>query len=228
MANLYHVLNRGVDGRDIFMDEQDRFRFIHDLYELNDQDVVNTTFHIFSRSNDLRGRKVVDIEKKPRKLLVDIHAFAMMPNHYHLMLSAKVDGGISKFLNKLNMGYVKYFNYKNKRKGTLFQGRTKKILISDESHFVHLPYYIHLNPLDLNSPEWRERKLVDHKKALIFLEKYRWSSHMDYVGIKNFPSVTNRELLLDYFGGSEGYKNAIYNWLKNIKEEQLEEFKSYD
>ena len=51
---------------------------------------------------------------------------------------------------------------------------------------------------------------------------------MDYVGIKNFPSVTNREFLLDYFGGGEGYKNAIYNWLKNIKEEQLEKFKYYD
>lgn len=228
MTNLYHVLNRGIDGRDIFIDEQDRFRFIHDLYELNNKDVVNTTFHLFSKSNDLRSRKIIAIEKQPRKLLVDIHVFAMMSNHYHLMLSAKVDGGISKFLNKLNMGYVKYFNYKYKRRGTLFQGRTKKILISDESHFIHLPYYIHLNPLDLNSPEWRERKLLDYKKAVNFLEKYRWSSHMDYVGIKNFPSVINQKFLLDFFNGQDGYKNNIYSWLKNIKEEQLEEFKYYD
>jgi len=225
MANLFHVLNRGVDKRNIFLDKQDHFRFIHDLYELNNQDVVNTTFRVFGKMNDLRGRTINIEDKKPRKLLVDIHAFAMMPNHYHLLLSPKIEGGISKFMNKLNMGYVKYFNQKYKRQGTLFQGRSKKILIEDESHFIHLPYYIHLNPLDMHSPEWRDRELKDLKSAIKYLENYRWSSHMDYAGIKNFPSVTNRDFLLRYFGGVKDYKNYIYCWLKSITQEQLEDLK---
>lgn len=215
MANIFHVLNRGVDGRDIFLDDQDRFRFIHDLYELNNQDLANNSFYIFNRSNDLGGRKL-EKRKTSRKLLVDIHAFTIMPNHFHLLLSPKVDNGISRFIQKVNAGYVKYFNQKYRRQGTLFQGRTKKILISDESHFVHLPYYVHLNPLDLFAPEWRERELKDLKKTIKFLMSYRWSSHLDYLGIKNFPSVTSRDFLLEYFGGNEGYKNSIYNWLRNL------------
>lgn len=221
MANIFHVLNRGVDKREIFLDKQDYFRFIHDLYELNNQELANNNFRVFDKMNDLRGRSLED--KKPRKLLVHIHAFALMPNHFHLLLSPKTDNGISRFMQKVNVGYVKYFNQKYEREGTLLQGRTKKILISDESHFIHLPYYIHLNPLDLFAPEWRERKLKDLKGAIKFLENYRWSSHLDYLGIKNFPSVTNRDFLLKYFGDENAYKQLIKDWLKDLEVENFKE-----
>ena len=57
------------------------------------------------------------------------------------------------------MGYAKYFNEKYKRSGALFQGKYKSVMVKKESHFIYLLYYIHLNPLDLNSPEWRMGKL---------------------------------------------------------------------
>jgi putative transposase len=160
------------------------------------------------------GRKS---ERNPRKLLVDIYAFCLMPNHYHLLLSPRTEGAITKFMKKINIGYAKYFNQKYERKGTLFEGRYKSVNIKDESHFVHIPYYIHLNPLDLAAPEWRERKLKNYKEATRFLEKYRWSSHLDYLGKKNFPSVTNRELLMKFFGGPKEYEKSIKQWLKDIE-----------
>lgn len=226
MKEIYHVLNRGVDKRKIFLDNQDYFRFIHDLFEFNDEDRVNTTFYYFNKSNDIASRKIdLKKERKSRKLLVDIHAFVLMPNHYHILLSSRKEAGISKFIKKLNMGYAKYFNQKYERKGALFEGRYKFILVKDDAHFIHLPFYIHLNPLDLSFSGWREREIKNYEKSINFLENYRWSSHLDYLGKKNFPSVINKKLLLDFFEGEDGYKKSIYEWLKNLDTEEIEELK---
>lgn len=211
--DFYHTLNRGVDKRQIFMDKQDHLRFIHNLYELNNEDRVETTFHSFKEDPSL-----TDIaSRKQRKMLVDIHAFCLMPNHYHLFLSPKVAGGIHKFMAKINIGYAKYFNKKYQRVGTLFQGRYKQILVTDETHFLHLPFYIHFNPLDLSHPEWRENKISNPEKALEFLRSYRWSSHLDYLGIKNFPSVLSMEFLVDILGKDDDYKKLVSNYMKDIQ-----------
>jgi putative transposase len=144
-----------------------------------------------------------------------------MPNHYHLLLVPKIKNGISKFMKKVDMGYAKYFNQKYDRKGTLFERRYKSIQVTEESHFIHLPYYLHCNPLDLIQPEWREGKLSNYKKAIQFLESYRWSSHLDYLGKRNFSSVTKRDFLLNFFEGETGYREALYEWLKN-KDKEIE------
>lgn len=222
MTEIYHILNRGVDKRKIFLDNKDYFRFIHNLFEFNDQNPVNNNFYAFSQINDIASRY---IERKPRKLLVEILAFCLMPNHYHLLLGPLVENGISRFIKKLDMGYAKYFNNRNKRKGALFEGRYKSILINKQNHFLNLPYYIHLNPLDIKFPEWRERKMKDYNKALGYLDNYRWSSHLDYCGNKNFPSVTSREFLLDVFGGEDKYKQSIQRWLKDMAVNNMGEFK---
>jgi putative transposase len=119
------------------------------------------------------------------------------------------------------MGYAKYFNIKNDRKGVLFESRYKSILIENENHFMYLPHYIHLNPLDLHMPEWREGKLRNAAGAINFLENYRWSSFPDYIGQKNFPSVTNRSFLLDVFGGVEKYKARVTEFLNDLNLEEI-------
>lgn len=221
---FYHILSRGVDKRKIFLDEEDYFRGIHDLFEFNDIESVNNLTYFFRKEyKDVRHPYIRLEEKKRRKLLVKIHAFCLMPNHYHLFLSAVVENGISLFMKKFNGGYAHYFNEKYERKGTLFEGRYKKILIETEPHFIYLPYYIHLNPLDLITPEWREKKLNSFNKAVNFLNSYRWSSHLDYSGKKNFPSVTQREFLLEYFGGSERYKSGINGWLRDLSFSNIED-----
>jgi putative transposase len=217
MTEIYHVLSRGVDKRKIFFDEQDSLRFIHDLFEFNDEKPVNNNFYKY---NDVRRRYV---EREPRKLLVKIHAFCLMPNHYHLLLVPNIENGVMSFMKKINGGYAKYFNIKYKRRGTLFEGRYKKILIKDEAHFIHLPYYIHLNPLDIAAPEWRDKRIKNYNKAIKFLESYRWSSHLDYLGKKNFPSVTQRNFLLDFFGGHKRYERSIKSYLKTLDLEDIKD-----
>ncbi len=212
---LYHVLNRGVDKRKIFLDDKDYLRGIHNLFEFNDVTPVNSNLNYFFKKKPMDvGRPY--IKREARKLLVKIYAFCLMPNHYHLLLSEVVENGIPLFMKKFNGGYAKYFNEKYERKGALFEGRYKRIIINNEAHFIHLPYYIHLNPLDLITPEWRERKLNNFTKAMRFLNSYRWSSHLDYTGKRNFPSVTQRDFLLDFFDSHEQYKHRIAKWLKEL------------
>lgn len=215
--DFYHILNREVDKRNIFLDEKDYLRFIHDLFEFNDEDYVDTGFRNY------RSKNSEPQERKPRKLLVYIHCFVLMPNHYHLLITPIKNNAIPKFMHKLNKGYSRYFNEKYERRGALFESRYKSIRITNEEHFKHLPYYIHLNPLDLIALEWRQRELKDFDQAIEFLENYRWSSHLDYLGKQNFPSVTYRDFFLEYFEGPKGYKNSVYDWLKMFDLQSLKD-----
>jgi putative transposase len=207
---LYHALNRGVEKRTLFLDDKDRLRFVHDLYEFNDsapapefvkyRDFVNP---------DIAGRR-------GRDRVVDIHGWCIMGNHYHLLLSERVENGLSLFLRKLNVGYANYFNERYKRSGTLFQGRTKKIRISNDAHFLHILHYIHLNPLDFlkGSETWRTLEIKNAKDALAHLEAYRWSSYLDYCSKKNFPSVITKELFGDIF---KNYPRVITSYLADLE-----------
>src|SRR3989338_6844368 len=211
-GNIYHVLNRGVDRRKIFMDESDYLRFIHDLFEFNDTKPINNIFYSFKNKHNVIGRRYID----KREFLVEVLAFCLMPNHYHLLIRPRSDDGLTRFIKRLDMGYARYFNEKYDRQGALFEGKYKRIVIVDDAHFIYLPYYIHLNPFDLTMPEWRDGKISDYKKAMNFLEDYRWSSFPDYIGKKNFPSVTQRGFLMDCFGGGERQKRGMINWLKEM------------
>ncbi|TET83798.1 MAG: hypothetical protein E3J36_03100 [Candidatus Nealsonbacteria bacterium] len=214
-GEIFHILNRGVDKRNIFLDDQDYFRFVHNLFEFNDPSPVFNLGYFLNRNQsiDLRSQY---IERKPRKLIIEILAFCLMPNHFHLLIRQKEGGGITKFMRKLGIGYAKYFNQKYQRTGALFQGRYKAVLVNRGAHFIHLPYYIHFNPLDLLIPDWRIGKIKSCKKAIDFLNSYRWSSHLDYLDKKNFPSVTQREFLLKIFGEPKNYKKEVTNWLKEM------------
>ncbi|OGG50062.1 hypothetical protein A2763_04250 [Candidatus Kaiserbacteria bacterium RIFCSPHIGHO2_01_FULL_54_36] len=215
-VELYHLLNRGVDKRQIFLDNQDCARFVQDLYEFNDVPSANNTRRRVPADSpegivvDLVGRT------SERELLVDIHGWCLMGNHYHLLVSERDEGGISKFLMKLNVGYAKYFNERYKRVGTLFQGRTKRVHIERDAHFLYILHYIHLNPLDFlkGAESWRTLEIGSSKKALTHLEKYRWSSYADYCGKKNFPSVITKELFGDVF---KNYERTIRSYMEDIE-----------
>ena len=198
--DIYHLLNRGFEKRSIVKDDNDRFRFVHSLFVFNDINYVDP------------NHRMKKMKARERNRLVDIHAWCLMDNHYHLLASpVNNDAGyISLFMKKLNMGYAKYFNERYERSGYLWQGRYKKLKIEKDSHFLHTPHYIHLNPLDYSMSEWREGKISNFKKATALLSTYRWSSYLDYLGKDNFNSVINRELLDDVFGTAE-------QMLRNLK-----------
>lgn len=222
-GEIYHIYNRGTDGRKVFLEDADYFRFIHDLFEFNNDGPIINLNRRFSKENKSAAIGNPSVNRKKRKLLVDILIFCLIPNHFHLMVRQRIENGISKFMQKLGTGYTNYFNTKFERKGVLFQGKYKVKLVATDEHFMYLPHYIHLNPLDLVGIKWREGSVENPKEAVKFLESYRWSSYQDYIGKKNFPSVTQRGFLLDVFGGIKGYNQSILEWLTRIDLDKLEE-----
>jgi len=213
---LYHVLNRGIDGRTLFLDSQDYARFVHELYEFNDTRPADNLHRLFNpKMKDLGGLSFL----REREQLVEIHGWCLMKNHYHLLISELIEGGLIKFMTKVNVGYAKYYNERYNRHGHLFQGKTKKILIGHEAHFLYILHYLHLNPLDYltGATKWRERSkgiIKNTKDALEYLNSYRWSSYLDYCGTKNFPSILTKDL----FGNvSVDYQKTVREYLEDAE-----------
>ena len=219
-GDIYHVYNRGVEKRKIFLQERDYIRFIHDMFEFNDlAPAANTNYYSnLSKSNFHR------LERKPRKLLVEILCFCLMPNHYHFLLKEKISGGITEFMRKIGTGYTNYFNTKYDRVGPLFQGKFKAAHITEQAHLLYMPHYIHLNPLGIKMGEWRDRKIRNVTAALKFLSSYRWSSYPDFIGKVNFPSVTQRDFLYKIYRSrtSIDYEADVKEWLEDFDFAPLE------
>lgn len=211
---IYHIFNRGVEKRRIFLNAKDHLRFIHNLYEFNNENPALNAGRLFqdtkrTQEND-RGTS--------RKLLVEILCFCLMPNHYHILVKQRVDNGITEFMRKLGTGYTNYFNIKYQRVGPLLQGKFKAVHIKKENQLLYLPHYIHLNPLDIFMPEWRDGKIKSHTVALRHLDSYRWSSYWDYVGKKNFPSVIQNDFIRQMYDCAvpHDYQKRMQEWLRDF------------
>ncbi len=211
-GNIYHLLNRGVEKRKIFLDKEDHIRFIHDLEDFNNVKNVEQSYFRRRESKNL----LTDV-RRPSEMIVDILCWTLMPNHPHIMAVEKDEGNISEFSRKVFGGYTKYFNKKKDRSGVLFQGKTKMIMLKNDSHFLYLPFYIHLNSLDLFQPGWKEDGIKDIKSAIKFLEEYRWSNYRDIIGKGNgeFADTTNKKLFFEMFQTNEKkYKKDMEDWIR--------------
>lgn len=210
---IYHVVVRGVADSLVFKDINDYYRAVFSIYEFN------TAKPVIIRER--REKIVRDPVSDP---LVKILAFCFMPNHIHLLLRQLEDGGISKFMNKFGAGYPAYFRekYRLRGQGYFFQGRFVAVHIETEAQLIVITVYIHINPTSLVEPNWKEEKIRDPDKIIKFLESYKWSSYPDYIGKKNFPLVTKRNLLLEIMDGEEGHKKAVEDWVRH--KGQIKEF----
>lgn len=140
VGQFYHIYNRGVDKRDIFSDEQDAARFLESMKEFNVVDPIGSLYEI--KYERRFGRPT---SKKQKERLVNIICYCINPNHFHFILEEVIEGGISEFLKRLGGGYTKYFNKRNKRSGSLFQGRFKSVHIDTNTYLLHISAYVNLN-----------------------------------------------------------------------------------
>ena len=232
---VYHIVLRGVSDSLIFKDINDYYRGIFSLYEFNNINPVNIgkrrreiqTIKKISRSQAGRGRTSpisVNIPDK-RDLLVEIFTFCFMPNHIHLLIKQIKDEGITKFMRKFGTGYANYFNKKYNRKGYLFQGRFQVVYVKTDDQLKIVFVYIHSNPISLMEPKWKELGIKNPEKVIKHLENYKWCSYPEYIGKKNFPSVTERECVLKVKGGEQGCKNFIENWVRH--KGKIKEFSNF-
>lgn len=219
---IYHIILRGIDDNLIFRDIDDYYRGIFSIYEFNNAKPVE----IWLRRKQRQKEKALEVLGSPasqsasqsRERLIDVLVFCFMPNHIHLLLRQVKENSLTRFMQKVGTGYGKYFNKKYMRKGYVFQNRFSAVHIKNDTQLKIVFTYIHINPVSLVEPRWKKIGIRDSEKVSEFLENYKWSSYLDYIDKKNFPSVTEREFMLKIMGGKQGCREFIKNWVEYKKE----------
>lgn len=196
-GEMYHIYNRGVDKRDIFVDKHDIYRFLESIKEFNREDKIQSLVSLH-KSHKLNSSSQTGVEPlselKNKNHLVEVLGYCLNPNHFHFILKQVSENGISKFMHKLSGGYTCYFNIRNSRSGALFQGRFKSHHIATEDYFNRAIGYVNKNYLVHDIPE--------NKKHLVF------SGDFDYENNK-FDIISKKEgdKILEIFGGVKKFKN---------------------
>jgi putative transposase len=177
---VYHVYNRGVEKRDIFLDAHDYAVFLYYLKTyLLPPDLAPD-------DRTPRGLRI-RLQKLELHRRIQLLAFCLMPNHFHLMLRQHDERAMSELMRRISNGYVEYFNRKYQRVGALFQGSYRAVLMSDEAQTVILSRYIHRNPVELLS-----------SLELKNLADYPFSSYSYYLGQRSALWLDPRPVLANF------------------------------
>ncbi len=197
-GEYYHVYNRGVDKRTVFQDKEDLKVFLRHLNKLNTIDSFGG-LHVM-KYGKLRGST---------SKLVEIVAFCLNPNHFHMILTPLVEGGIEKFMQKVGTGYTMYFNDKYERSGSLFQGRYKVKHIATNEYLLYLGAYVNLNYMvhglgegDLYVSSWPE-----------------------YVSHETSKKLVHPDIILGQYQNSEDYRENSLGLVHAIAERRQEDKK---
>lgn len=180
-GGIYHIFNRGVDKRIIFIDDEDYHLFLYYLYIY-----LTPLEKVLRRYHNLPIR----LFQKNLAKEVDLLAYCLMPNHFHLLLYEKEKGGISQLMKQLSNAYTHYFNQKYKRAGALFEGAFKSVRVPTDELLMHTSRYIHLNPVVANLSKEPE---------------YKWSSYNEYLAESSIK-LCNTKPILNLFASVYAYK----------------------
>ena len=208
----YHIYNRGVEKRKIFLDEQDYKVFLSylKLYLLPKQESVKEIEKNDSKvdNNEKMISEIYKLNNFFNK--IDLISYVLMPNHFHLELRQKNKKEIEFFMRSLITKYSKYFNKKYERVGPLFQGRYKAVLIQNTEYLLYLNRYIHLNPMEL---------LVEGQP----LDQYPWSSYRVYLKKINISwlktDIIGNSFLKNKIFSTDLYKNFVENSVAQTEED---------
>lgn len=217
---IYHTVIRAVGDTVVFSEENDFYRGIFSIYEFNNVKPTEIWLRRLQRKREKLLEALGSMTSQcldKREKMVEVLSFSFMPNHLHLLLRQIKDNGITHFMQKVGTGYANYFNQKYNRKGHLFS-RFRVIHIRTEEQLKNAFVYVHSNLISLIKPGWKENGIENPKKVIEFLENNKRHSYPDYLGKKNFSSVTTREFLSEVMGGESGCREAVENWVRYKKE----------
>lgn len=200
----YHIYNRGVEKRVIFLDQQDYAVFLNYLKEyLLPKDEEGLREQLSDPNTSYKEKD------KILKLLrlnnfygeITLLAYCLMPNHFHFFIKQKSALSIDKFMQSLGTRYTMYFNRKYKRVGSLFQAVYKAVLVETEQQFIYLSKYIHKQALALQGESlqgWEEKQPCSFPEYL-GLRKTEWvhpGEVLAYFSTTN-PTLSYRSFVQD-------------------------------
>lgn len=183
---IVHCIHRGVMGVKIFRDESDYWRFLRLAYLCNDQ---------YRDTNLGRTEQTLEVFERPshwpdREPLVDILSFVVMPNHFHLLLRQRSEGGIGKFIQRLAGSVTMGFNKKYKNKGTIFQSKYKPVIVTEDHHLSRLISYINIKNVCELYPDGGLAGAVNDFDAA-----YQWAKEYKFSSMKNWTEELSSPLL---------------------------------
>lgn len=202
-GEYYHIFNRGVARQPTFNLKKDYQRFLLCLSYYRFADIPCRLSRFLQIHVEEREQILKELQKT-NKQKVEIIAFCLMPNHFHILIKQFEDNGISMFLRQITDSYTRYFNTKNDRNGPIFQGAFKAVHVQTTEQLLHLSRYIHINPLA--SFVIRDSELFS----------YPWSSITNYLS-KNIGFVSP-EIVLNNFKDPKSYKAFLLDQVEYAKE----------
>jgi len=194
----YHIYNRGNNKQGIFVDDKDWSRFLFLILYLQSPFVF---YNIGRYINNFVRHRVFNIsnrllDKIIQNKTVELVNFAQMPNHFHLIVEEAIEGGISRYMQRIQDSYTKYFNTKYEKTGHLFQGPFQIVHIKDNEQLLHLSAYIHRNPREIT--QWKDKE-----------HQFEWSSYQDCIGKNRWGEFIKPQIILEQFTTSEEYKDFV-------------------
>ncbi len=197
----YHIYNRGMQKQPIFETDKDRLRFLFLLFVFQGKNSIkNISKEIKQNVQSSTLRILPELEEEILKnRTVELVSFCLMPNHFHLQVLEKTEGGISKYMQRVLTAYTKYFNVRHQKSGHLLQGSYKSVLMKDDLQLIHTSAYIHKNPIELAG--WKEK-----------YNEYPWSSLQDYIFLNRFGKLLSTGIVLDRYDNDKkvmSYRNFI-------------------
>lgn len=226
----YHVLSRAVEGRGIFESKEDCARFLFQMYAAN---VGSPAPNLYRRNIQqavemlLEGKDTLENLVVPEHPpLVEFFSFVLARDHYHFGIVPAVKKGLSLYMQKLNLGFAKYFNAKYKRRGSLFETRFLAVPVRTPDQLVALVQHINIkNALDVYQPSWKEKGIQSEESAMRFLHEYPYSSFSDIFGERKsfLISRAGKAELMKFLKGKEK-KERAQEFLKAARGNKWEKF----
>lgn len=198
-GEIYHIFNRSVEKIPIFCSQKDYQRALHILHYYSFQSPPLRFSHFNRLTPENREAAIQKLTANDQKL-VEILAYCLMPNHFHLLIKEVVPNGISTFLRNFQNSYAKYFNIKNQRNGALFLAMFKAARIESTEQLLHVLRYIHLNPLT--------SYLI---KGFEDLDDYLWSSWKTYMRTEEGVDLVNRTITEELLPTKEKFRQFHEN-----------------
>jgi putative transposase len=197
---IYHIFNKSIEDKRIFEKRIFTNYFLNALYYYRSDKSTLSYSRYLKVIPTTEGKQITLELDKVANRLVEVHAYCLMPNHYHLLIRQKKDYGIIKVMSNTINAFTRYFNLLNNRSGTLFLGNFKAHGVTSHKVYLHVSRYIHLNPYTAGV-----------NKSFTELRNNPFDSYGDYYYNKNNKILT-KEYILDYFSkNKKNYSEFVEN-----------------
>jgi len=208
----YHIYNRGAFKQTLFRDKGDYIRFLFSIIHNQSPILFPNPHRLVKQFSPTEGFALPADETNDIMLnrFVELTTFCIMPNHYHLIVKEVVEGGISRYLQRIGDGYTRYFNIRYQTSGCVFQDTFQSRHIADNNYLLYLSAYIHRNPRELK--QWKNKEF-----------EYPWSSLQDFTEGNRWGGLLMSDIIADQFDATSNsnYKDFVKTSTAKMLEKEL-------